>query len=247
MLQKDVLVLIIASSATFFMFGLSFIIFYNLFQRKKLEYNQEIIKTKFEIKEQTFKNIAWEIHDNIGQILSTMHFLQYSILEEAPEDLKPKIKDSQQLLERSIVEIRALSKSLNTDYIKTIGLLEIVKSEIERIDRMKSLRAELIVKGNAFRVDEEVEVVLLRILQEFISNTLKHSKAKNLTIQFEFVKNQIKIQLKDDGVGFENPKLNGTGLLNMKNRAKMIGAKFQVNSTPNQGTQLELVYNSKHF
>lgn len=212
-----------------------------------MEYNQEIIKTKIEIKEQAFKNIAWEIHDNVGQILSTMHFLQYSILEEAPDKLKPKIQDSQQLLEKSITEIRALSKSLNTDYVKTIGLLEIVKLEVERIDRMRSLRASLKIEGKPFRVDEEVEVVLLRILQEFISNTLKHSKAKNIEIQFEFTKNQIKIQIKDDGVGFERSNQNGTGLLNMKNRAKMIGANFKLSSSLNQGTQLELIYNSKHF
>lgn len=207
-----------------------------------MEYNQEIIKTKIEIKEHTFKNIAWEIHDNVGQILSTMHFLQYSILEEAPDKLKPKIQDSQQLLEKSITEIRALSKSLNTDYVKTIGLLEIVKLEVERIDRMRSLRASLKIEGKPFRVDEEVEVVLLRILQEFISNTLKHSKAKNIEIQFEFTKNQIKIQIKDDGVGFERSNQNGTGLLNMKNRAKMIGANFKLSSSLNQGTQLELIY-----
>lgn len=212
-----------------------------------MEYNQEIIKTKIEIKEQAFKNIAWEIHDNVGQILSTMHFLQYSILEEAPDKLKPKIQDSQQLLERSITEIRALSKSLNTDYVKTIGLLEIVKLEVERIDRMKSLRASLKIEGKPFRVDEEVEVILLRILQEFISNTLKHSKAKNMEIKFEFTNNQIKIQIKDDGVGFEKSNQNGTGLLNMKNRAKMIGTSFKFSSSLNQGTQLELIYNSKHF
>jgi len=246
MLQKDIFILIISSSATFFVFGICLIIFYNLFQKRKYEYHEEIVKTKIEIKEQTLKNIAWEIHDNIGQILSTIHFLNYDILDKTSTELRPKVQESQQLLEKAITEIRELSKSLNTDYIKTIGLIEILKLELERINRLKFLKAEFSIKGDAFRVDEEIEVVLLRIAQEFISNTLKHSKAENLKAQFEFSKNQIQLSLTDDGIGFSNLNSQGTGTLNMRNRAKMIGAKYEFNSIPNQGTQLKLTYHNKH-
>lgn len=245
MLQKDVFILIVVSSATFFLFGFILIIFYNLFQKRKIEFLQEIVKTKIEIKEQTLKNISWEIHDNIGQILSTMHFVNYSILENAPKELQSKVEESQKLLEKAITEVRALSKSLNTDYIKNVGFVDSIQLELARINRLKFLTAHFEIVGEQFRVSEDVEVVLLRIAQEFISNTLKHSKSKNLWINIQFNHPQITIDLRDDGVGMAKHELNGTGMLNMKNRAKLIGAKFQMESVPDFGTQLKLSYISK--
>lgn len=245
--QKDVYILIISASATTLIFCLSLIILFILFQRRREAYLQQISQTRIEVQEQTLRNISSEIHDNIGQILSTISIYSHTLMRSAPEDLKPKIAESQDLVEKAIVEVRALSKALNTDYVKNIGLLESIQIEVQRLTRLKLLETELKIIGKPYRLNEETELIILRILQEFFSNTLKHSKATQLNLIFEYNSKELNIKAKDNGVGFEQKEITGTGLINMKNRAKVVGAILNFESHPNQGTQLILNYQNKQI
>ncbi len=243
--QKDLYVLILSASATVFVFCVSLIILFVLFQKRKTIYQQEIVKTRIEIKEQTLKNISWEIHDNIGQILSTLIMYNHNLEHIVTNELKPKILESRELIEKAMTEIRAISKATNTDYIKTVGLLESVKIEIERFNRLKFLEAHLNITGNPYKLNEENELIILRILQEFFTNSIKHSKAHKLEVSFNYNSNSLKIMAKDDGGGFGEEVIKGTGLLNMQNRAKLIGAFLNFESVPGEGTHMELVYENK--
>lgn len=244
--QKDVYILIISASATILIFCLSLIILFILFQRRREAYLQQINQIRIEVQEQTLKNISSEIHDNIGQILSTISIYSHTLMRAAPEDLKPKISESQDLVEKAIVEVRALSKALNTDYVKNVGLLDSIQLEIQRLTRLKLLKAELQIIGKPYRLNDETELIILRILQEFISNTLKHARATQFNMVFEYTPKEFKIKAQDNGKGFEQKEIAGTGLINMKNRAKVIGAMLNFESQLDQGTQLNLSYqNSK--
>lgn len=243
--QKDIYILIISASATILIFCLSLIILFILFQKRRESYLQQITQTRIEVQEQTLRNISWEIHDNIGQILSTISIYSHGLIHAAPEELKPKIKESQELVEKAITEVRALSKALNTDYVKNVGLLESIKIEIERFKRLKFMTSELQIVGKPYRLDEESELIILRILQEFFSNTLKHSQATRLDVIFEYTSTELRIKAEDNGVGFEKNELKGTGLINMKNRAKVIGAILNFDSQLNQGTKINLSYQNK--
>lgn len=243
--QKDIYVLIISASATILIFCLSLIILFILFQRRREIYLQQITQTRIEVQEQTLRNISWEIHDNIGQILSTISIYNHSLTLQVPDEMKPKMNESQELVEKAIIEVRALSKALNTDYVKNIGLLESVKTEMERFKRLKFMTTEFQITGKAYRLNEETELIILRILQEFFSNTLKHSQATKLDVSFEYNPNELKIKAKDNGKGFEQNQSTGTGLINMKNRARVIGAFLNFESRPNQGTLLNLSYQNK--
>lgn len=243
--QKDIYILIISASATILVFCLSLIVLFILFQRRRESYLKQIIQTRIEVQEQTLRNISWEIHDNIGQILSTISIYTHGLAHSAPEELKPKIRESQELVEKAIVEVRALSKALNTDYIKNVGLLESVKIEIERFKRLKFMATDFRIVGKPYRLNEENEIIILRILQEFFSNTLKHSQATYLEVIFEYTPNELRIKAKDNGIGYGKKEIKGTGLINMKNRAKVIGAFINFESQPNQGTLLDLSYKNK--
>ncbi|MFA7688080.1 MAG: histidine kinase [Moheibacter sp.] len=243
--QKDIYLLIISAAATFLIFCISLIVLFFLFQKRRETYLKQITQIRIEVQEQTLKNISWEIHDNIGQILSAISLYSHSLIHNAPPEFKPKIQESQELIEKAIVEVRALSKALNTDYIKNIGLLESVKIELERFKRLKFMSTEFEIKGKPFRLNEEVELTILRILQEFFSNTLKHAKATRLEVVFEFAFNELKIRAEDNGLGYGKIEKPGTGLINMKNRAKVIGAFINFESEPGKGTRLILNYKTK--
>lgn len=243
--QKDIYILIISASATILIFCLSLIILFILFQRRRESYLQQITQTRIEVQEQTLRNISWEIHDNIGQILSTISIYTHSLVNSAPQQMLPKIKESQELVEKAIVEVRALSKALNTDYVKNIGLLESIKTEMSRFQRLKFMKTDFQIKGQPYRLNEETELIILRILQEFFSNTLKHSQATRLELLFEYTPQEFKIKVRDNGKGFEQKQIFGTGLINMKNRAKVIGASLNIDSGFDKGTTLTLNYQNK--
>lgn len=243
--QKEIYLLIISASVTFFVLSVSLAALFILLQRRRENYQREINKVRVEMVEQTLKNISWEIHDNIGQILSTINLYTFKVHSSVPVETQPKVEELQELVQKAITEVRGLSKSLNTDYIKNVGLIKSVELELERFKRLNFLNTELKVEGKPFSIPDDKEVILLRIIQEFLSNTIKYARASKIEVQFKFTPRKLEIYAKDDGVGFENGAIQGTGILNMKNRAKLIGSFLKLESVQGQGTQLEIVYKQK--
>lgn len=243
--QEEIYLLITSLSITFLVFSISLIALFLLYQKRKDYYRKEITKTRIEIKEQTLKNISWEIHDNIGQILSTLNLYSYKVHEESPVEIKPKVEELQDLIQTAITEVRSLSKALNTDYIKNVGLIKSVELELSRFERLKFMETSLIVEGSPFIISDDTEVILLRIIQEFFSNSIKHARAKKMEVLFTFEGKELTILVKDNGVGYDSSATLGTGILNMKNRAKLIGAFINLESETNKGTQLKITYRKK--
>lgn len=246
MQQKEIYLLIISASVTSLIFSISLVVILILYQKRQEAYRKEIAKIQVEIKEQTLKNISWEIHDNIGQILSTLSLYSHKIYNLAPPDLKPKIVELQDIVHRSITEVRVLSRVLNTDYIKSVGLIKSVQIELERFQRLSLLKTDLIIEGEPFFISDDKEVILLRILQEFFSNTIKHADATELIVKFLFKDSILELDVKDNGIGFEYGQESGSGILNMKNRAKLIGVFLNLESKLNQGTELKIIYKRKN-
>ncbi|MFD2908150.1 sensor histidine kinase [Flavobacterium ardleyense] len=199
------------------------------------QYEKEIIESQVEIREQTLRNISWELHDNIGQLL-TLAKIQLQSVKENPHH----ITDVNDNLTTIINEVRSLSKSINPDYISKINLSEAVQIEIDRFNKLNYIKASLTTKGDIFQLDKKAEIIIFRILQEFFSNTIKHSKATELAVEMEYVKNKLYIKAIDNGRGFEvnNAGNNGIGLTNMKKRGALINAEVAINSEIDTGTSL---------
>lgn len=208
-----------------------------LIKQKEAEkrFEHEIAKTQIEIREETFKNISWELHDNVGQLLTLAKIqLQNSDNKE----------DTKSTLDLALKELRTISKIINPDYLRKISITEAVNLEIERLNRLQYINAELIITGAEKTMDKKIEIILFRIIQEFISNTIKHAKAKNLTTTLDYGENFFSIFIEDNGKGFnlDSDENNGVGLLNIKNRANLINAEAKYESTPGEGTSLRVKY-----
>ncbi|TBN04283.1 histidine kinase [Hyunsoonleella flava] len=231
------------------------IIFFIVFQKRKNKllldkirqqraFEEEMVKAQTETQEQTLKNIGWELHDNVGQLLSFAS-MQLSILKmQVSDDVRDKFKDTTEALSNGLKEVRALSKTLNNDVILNIGFEKSITNELDRLKRMKFTSAELNIVGEKtdFR-DKNHEIIVFRILQEFLSNSVKYSEAKNLNIVLDYQPESIIITAKDDGKGFDIAEVEkGSGLINMKSRAELIGATLVLKSKPNEGVELTLNY-----
>ena len=253
--QDEIVMLIAASSIVLLILLVTVIMLFTYFQKKKLKfildkqeaerkYLEELAESQLETQEQTLKNIGWELHDNVGQLLSVANMQLNVISTEVPEDTKKRFEETRDVINTSLKEVRALSKSLNSDVIQNIGLEKSIKNEIERFNKLKFLDAKLKVEGtHDYEINPKDEIIIFRILQEFMSNSIKHSKAKNLNVSLNYGIDKLNIEIADDGVGFnvDNAK-KGSGLINMENRAKLINADFSIKSSENQGVSLTLSY-----
>lgn len=215
---------------------------------EKIEQQQafeaEIALAQTETQEQTLKNIGWELHDNIGQLLSFAS-MQLSILKmQMTDDVKEKFKDTSEALKESLAEVRLLSKTLNNEVVLNIGFEKSITNELNRLKKMKFNHAELKIIGDKVEFkDRNHEIIIFRILQEFLSNSVKYSEAKNLNIILNYQASNLVITATDDGIGFNiNEVEKGSGLLNMKSRASLIHATLELTSQPSIGTKLVLNY-----
>ncbi|WP_461303903.1 sensor histidine kinase [Aureisphaera sp.] len=254
MLQKEEILLIIYFIAVILFLAIFVILFFVAFQRRKnkllLEkyeaqqrFQQELASSRLEIQEQTFKNIAWELHDNVGQLLSVAN-LQLNMLMTAPVDnMQDQIKDTKDVIVATVEEVRSLSKTLNTEVVLNNGLVESVKTELERFNRLNFLHADLKIDGEETVIRKEDEIIIFRILQEFFSNVIKHAKADKLFVHLYYDNKQLQIIANDDGEGFDTSKKSGnSGLQNMKSRASLLGADLNLTSQLGEGTKLQLTY-----
>ncbi|MEM7108063.1 MAG: histidine kinase [Bacteroidota bacterium] len=211
-----------------------------LLAEKKFE--DEIARSQMEIAEQALKNISWELHDNIGQLLSIAK-MQLNILRTELPDSENQLNEVNELVGKSLTEIRLLSKTLNPESILNMGLIKALKAELNRFDRLKFVQTSLTVDGHFRDISERDEIIIFRILQEFFTNVIKHSKANFLTVNIACYPEKVSIIAEDDGIGFNAEEVvQGSGLVNMKSRAKMVGGNFKIVSQLNQGVTLHLEY-----
>jgi two-component system, NarL family, sensor kinase len=215
-------------------------------QKNKNEYEQSLLYTQIEIQEQTLKTISQEIHDNIGQVLSLAK-LNLNTMDITKQDkLQEKISDSKKLVSKAIQDLRDLSRSMNTDNIEAIGLVRAIEYELEMI-RKTGFKTELNVEGSIIKLEPQKELILFRIIQEVLNNIMKHSEASAITTMIVYAEKAIRIEVKDNGKGFDLAPLNnneaagfGLGIRNMHNRAKLIGADFSMSSSIGEGTAVAL-------
>lgn len=203
--------------------------------RKRFE--REIAETQIEIREETLRNISWELHDNIGQLL-TLAKIQ---LQSATKD---NIKEVSETISKGLKEVRALSKLINPEAIKNIELNEAIQLEIDRFNRLNFIDSSLEISGKKQKMDEKSSIIIFRMLQEFFSNTIKHSKASTLKVRLDYTDKNLWITASDNGIGFSSTENanNGIGLQNIKNRAKLIGAEATFTSEIGKGTTLLIQY-----
>lgn len=231
------------------------ILFFIVFQKRKNKllidkikqqqaFEKELSNAQTEIQEQTLKNIGWELHDNVGQLLAAAS-MQLNILKTKLDgEALDSFKDASNTVKESLKEVRMLSRSLNNEVVLNIGFEQSITNELNRLKKMKFASAELNVKGEVkpFK-NKKHEIIIFRILQEFFSNTVKYSEAKNLSVILDYQNDQLLITAKDDGKGFDMSTINkGAGLLNMQSRAELIKMDYELLSQPGNGVTLKMIY-----
>jgi len=203
------------------------------FQSKKYE----LISTAQEGEK---KKIARELHDGLAQNLVLLKLWFESLkIDPSQNDIANSYTD---LLGNSIKEIKTISYSLLPPELDK-GLISGLKSLSDRINLLKgaACELELMEKVDESLFEKSDRFNIYRIIQEFLNNTLKHAKAEHIWIRISVVSGHWKIVVKDDGVGFEVEKAQGSlGMSNIQNRIQLGFLTGEFVSEPGKGTELTL-------
>lgn len=243
MFNETEVILVTIVGTTLCLFVTITIIVFFLIRSNQLRVVKERL-LKVEVQEKTFQLISQEIHDNIGQLLSLIKLNLNTINVQEPTNAGEKISDTKEIVSQAINELRDLSKSLNSNTVKQIGLSEAIKRELNHATKTGLFRINFNQIGDYTRSNDQKELIIFRIFQETLNNIFKHANAKNL--QLEYLKDQLKLTISDDGKGFDMSELQkvgtltGLGVQNMYTRANAIGAKLQMSTTIGKGTIIEV-------
>ncbi len=208
-----------------------------------------------EAQEQTRKALARDLHDGPTQLVSAlmMHLdLCKMILEKDPTGLAKEIVTAQELARQAVHQMRTLLFELRPLTLEMQGLTAAIQGFIERrqTDIPEATRLALKIKtdqstGEISRQDEKVEAALFAIVREAVNNAIKHAQAGNIVVELGETSTAIYTIITDDGNGFDldqvmnNYEQRGSlGMLNLRERAELIGGELTLQSVPDQGTRI---------
>lgn len=203
---------------------------------------RKLAKAVWRVQEEERRNIALELHDGIGQVLTALiNHLQHSAGDQADGEENESVKFAKSALS----EVRRMSRALRPSVLDDLGLAAALRwlarttSEASGLDVMLELGEEELL------LDPQTETLVFRIVQEALTNIIKHADASRSRIVLQRIKGNLEVSISDNGKGFDAGSAlsvaeNGFGVRGMRDRAELFGGKLDVNSAPDEGTLVTL-------
>lgn len=217
---------------------------YLFYQRQKIKLQQKAEQEKYKVmilaEEQERMRVAQELHDGIGQVLSTSKLMLSNAQDEIPN---PDVLEyPMQLIDNACQEVRNISHNLASVTFMKGGFVPAVKELVQQIN----LSNKIFIRLNRIEInktEQKDEIILFRIVQEVLNNMLKHSKATQIDIDIYTQKDELVLSIKDNGKGFnvkEIEQSKGLGWKSIFSRAGLLNGKVFVNSDIGKGATVQL-------
>jgi signal transduction histidine kinase len=206
------------------------------------EFKHQLTQSQLEIQEYTFRQISEELHDNVGQLLGTTKMLM-GITERTLHEVPDSLKIASETLTQAIQDIRSLSKSLSEEWLHQFNIVENLQTELSRINASRIIYASMQTNITLLPLEPQKQVMLFRIMQEALQNSIKHSQPKNIDVAIMVNDDNIYLSLEDNGNGFDaNTAIrSGVGMMNMKHRIQLLGGTIEWHSNKNGSTKVEII------
>ncbi|RTL58973.1 MAG: PAS domain S-box protein [Sphingobacteriales bacterium] len=207
---------------------------------EKFEHQKEITETIFAVQEKERNRIGHELHDNVNQLLGAAKLFVETITPATDDGNEFKLKAKEYIL-TAIEEIRRLSREMVTPQLKEKGLISSITKMVEDLKMTNMLNVLFHHEGEAEEISNNIKLILFRIVQEQVKNTLSYSEANNLFITLNRHENEVELIIEDDGKGFDPAKTNrGIGLSNIYERTRFYGGKVVLKTAPGKGCRLQV-------
>lgn len=199
--------------------------------------------------EEERQRIARELHDDTGQVL-TLLLIRLKLLEGQPgiDTIRPQIEELRGLISGAIDQVRRLALNLRPPTLDQLGLVPAVRSLVATFTESTHIPVKLELPREQVRISPERALAVYRIVQEALTNTVKHASARHVDVQMTSEGGQLTATVRDDGRGFApetyaartNRGGAGVGLFGMEERARLAGGSLRIQSAPGRGASVTL-------
>ncbi len=197
------------------------------------------IDAMIEGQEKERQRVANELHDDLGSLMATVRLYFENIKVDKKDNALQKASE---LLEEAYQKIRGMAHSKNSGVIASQGLIPAVMKMARSISETNTIVLEVYNFGMEERMENSLELTIFRIIQELVTNIVKHAEATTGSIQFTKHEESLNILIEDNGKGFEFSKIEtsseGIGLYNIEKRIEHLEGSFTIDSTPGKGTSI---------
>jgi signal transduction histidine kinase len=191
--------------------------------------------------------LAQDLHDHVGQLLSTGKLKLQSLRRKTKEQENlPRIEEIISLLEESIQDVKSMTFQLSPSILFDLGFEVALEWLLEQFEKKHGLRCSLKDDGCGKHISDDLKAILFRSVRELMMNVVKHAKARNVSVRTWGELGCVLIRVSDDGVGFETATLNaadgskGFGIFSIREQMAHLGGWLTVESQPGAGTAVTL-------
>ena len=245
--RRNILLLTLSAILT-----LSLVTFFLLYNRNKLKQEQKLqqellleeekrTKAILETEENERQRLARELHDGVGQLLSAAKLNLSSLTTTDTSEIQT-LRNSMEIIDESIKEIRNISHNMVPDVLQKAGLKLAIEHFISKLNPAKETKIHF--ECNNFdenSLNDSGKLMLYRIIQESVNNALKYANAKLISIQLSADESEISLMIQDNGKGFDTEEIkrkNGIGMRNIQLRSDYLNGKLDIESSPKNGTTI---------
>ena len=226
--------------------------------KEREERENRIMAAMINGQEMERQRVAEDLHDSLGQMISVTNIeighLKQHLLQQHPEDeaAAERIQNIRKLMEEVSQETRMISRHLLPQMLNDLGMIAAVQNMASKMKATVEQNIQIRKMGAPFRLDPMQEIAVFRIVQEAITNAVKHAEAENVFILFNFRKDNFEVVVRDDGTGMDDARVaerrqKSMGLNNMETRAKLINGKLTISSEADEGTAIKLRLPMEHI
>jgi PAS domain S-box-containing protein len=219
-------------------------------EEKLRNYSRKLI----EAQEAERQHIARELHDQIGQVLTAVRINLQTIGNSCESDESQVLIDhGVTIIDAALEQVRSLSFELRPSLLDDLGLVAALRWYADQYTQRTGIQTKSVTNLLGRRLKHELETACFRIVQEALTNVVRHANAKNVSIDLRTLKHKIVLSIKDDGIGFDERSANGDasathlGLRGMKERALALNGTLEIKSVAARGTEIRVSFptNSK--
>jgi two-component system NarL family sensor kinase len=211
-----------------------------------------LAKAVWKVQEDERRRLARELHDGLGQTLTALtnqlERMQQKLEGGEAGELAARLADSVDMARLALNEIRELSRLIRPPVLDDLGLPAALSWLARTLDQRTGLRIELVLDGLAERLDPDLETLVFRVVQEALTNVLRHSGAEAARVTVARAEGFLELRVADRGRGFDPGTLlgggeaaAGSGLRGMRDRLELFGGRLDIVSAPGQGTVVSAV------
>jgi two-component system sensor histidine kinase UhpB len=186
------------------------------------------------------RRVAQELHDDVGQVLTGVLLRLESLARRAPPELLPDVRATQDATREAIDRVSLVVRRLRPEALSDLGLGRGLAALARRVEEESQLHVRERVAGNLDDLGDERELVIYRVAQESLTNAARHAHASEVELSVERGLREVVLRVRDDGVGLHEASPARHGILGMRERALLIGARLTIENHREGGVEVTL-------